>query len=117
MFKVTLKAVYRTEQEVRGKVIPKLAIKIEEPEVGGLTVDDRWLTTFNVKGTESWDKTQTVTLAEVTERNGYLNFKPQDELVGRVEALEKAVFGNSESKEKQEAPKETEEVIPDDIGF
>jgi hypothetical protein len=97
----------------------KVALKVTNPEVKTNTgetvpVNDRWISTFQKEGQyrelDSWTAGMEVSI-EITPKGDYLNFKPQSQLEGRVEALEVAVFATGQKKE----PTPTSEPTPDDI--
>lgn len=114
---VTLDGVSRNTKDTQYGPKEQLGIKVVESKVfdiNGLeiTVSDRWLNTYNTKGTEGWDKGMKVNVL-ITEKDGkYLNFKPADagaqppsELEVRVKRLEDKVFGTGvESKEEIAEP-------------
>jgi len=101
--KVTLTRVAKGEKEIKGKMVPTIGIQTKEH-------GDRWLNSFDLKGTESWKEYDVVEIDVVEkEVNGkiYLNFKTPQPLDPRIEArlskLEKEVFKNNFDKAIDEA--------------
>lgn len=82
--KVHLTKIHRGEIETKYGKKEKIGIKTEEYE-------NRWLTSFNVRGTENWQEGNVVNIS-VEQKGQYLNFRfPLDKidlLEERVEALE-----------------------------
>jgi hypothetical protein len=121
--KVTLKQVFRGEQETRFGTRQKLGIKIEETEVtladgSKRPTEDKWLSAMfkmgENTGTEKWAQGDKVGV-EITEKNGYLNFVPKDtDIEDRLEALEKEVFGTKKAKKVKEEPKDEPIDEPED---
>lgn len=106
--KVTISAINRTQKQTQYGVKEQVGMKIEESTItdvngASINVADRWLNSFNTKGTENWDNGMSVNI-DVIEKDGkYLNFKvgsassaPSPELESRVAKLEEAVFGPKE---------------------
>lgn len=98
MSTVTLTAVYRKNMETKYGVKPQVSIKTSEH-------GDKWLSTFKVAGTDSWQEGDEVNI-DVQEKGDFINFSPRNDggapsrsntgsspLEPRVAALERAVFG------------------------
>lgn len=106
--KVTIEAVNRSQKETVHGIKPQIGIKISETtvkDVNGtdISVSERWLNSYNVAGTDNWDKGMSVNV-DIVEKDGkWLNFKPavapqvDTELVARVEKLEASVFGERDN--------------------
>lgn len=70
MTKVQLTRVYRGEQETKKGLLPKIGIKTT-------THGDKWLSSFQVRGTEAWKEGDEVDI-EIEEKGQYLNFRQLD---------------------------------------
>lgn len=111
--KVKLTRVYRGKQIVKKgtpdeREIDKVAIKTDQH-------GDSWLSSFRVRGTESWNDGDEVSI-EVEQNGQYYNFKPVSNTEIRLQKLEEAVFGTG-TNSSEPHPKPEEESNPDDIPF
>lgn len=103
---VKLSKVFRKDVETRFGIKPKVSILTEQH-------GEKWLSTFKVKGTESWEEGMEVQV-NVQESGDFLNFTPvgvaggatapSSDLVKRVEALEAKVFGGAIAPKPAEPP-------------
>lgn len=118
---LTITRVFRKDVETRFGIKPKLSIQTNE-------YGEKWLSTFNTKGTEGWSEGMTVK-ADVQEKGDFINFKPlgvasttsstgsnvaTPDLAMRVSKLEHAVFGpkdvDAADKEPSIQTEETEDA-------
>lgn len=106
MQKVTLTKIWRGKQNTRYGEKDKVSIKTQEN-------GDQWISTFNTKGTDSWNEGDNVIV--VISRNGdFLNFRVPDRvdyLRHEVEKVKKFVGYKEERVEeekKEETPPETD---------
>jgi hypothetical protein len=70
MSKVTITRVYRGEQQTKKGLLPKIGIKTTAH-------GDKWLSSFQVPGTESWKEGDEVDI-DIEENGQYLNFRQID---------------------------------------
>ena len=102
MTEVTLTRVFRKQVETKYGIKPKLSIQTAEH-------GDKWLSTFKVQGTDSWNEGDTVSI-DVQEKGDFINFNPRNDggapqrgngdanLEARVSKLEATVFGAGEAE-------------------
>lgn len=97
--KIKIHKIYRGEQETKNGIMPKVAIQIDSPEYTNKDGKLKWISALGSrsKGTESWKIGDEVEI-EITQSGEFLNFVLPDvrgvtqDLVKRIEALEKEVF-------------------------
>lgn len=102
--KVTIDAINRSQRETVRGIADTVGLKIVETTIQDINgkdiqVNDRWLNTFKVEGTQAWDKGSVVNIKVIEKDGKYLNFTPvigvdTDDLNARVTKLEGAVFGS-----------------------
>lgn len=110
--KVILEKVFTSDKETKIGMRKSVGLKVKNTTLeltDGTKIDNsdgKWINCMFKPGKypslESWSEGMEVDIDIVKTDKGYINFEPKDEILMRVEALEKAVFSSQPVDDTQE---------------